>query len=152
TINTGQALGNGNSPPFITNISPTPPSVTSTDAVSVSAEVTDTDGVASVSLNWGTSSGNLTNTIAMSPGTGNLYTTISDIPAHPNTTTIYYQITATDSNASAATNTTGELNYTVQDPLPGGWQITSEDTVFSIDFDTTVSNVNNGKFKGMGFS
>jgi len=35
---------------------------------------------------------------------------------------------------------------------PVGWQITVEDTAFTIDFDTTVNNVNNGQFDGSGFT
>src|SRR5699024_5845529 len=118
-VNNGQSLiGGGNPAPIITNIILTPTTVTSSDAVSISAEITDSDGVASVSLNWGTNSGNLTKTIAMSPGTGDTYTTVSHIPSQPDGTTVYYEISATDAHASPATNTTGELSYTVQDPLP----------------------------------
>lgn len=126
-VNNGQSLiGGGNPAPIITNIILTPTTVTSSDAVSISAEITDSDGVASVSLNWGTNSGNLTNTIAMSLGTGDTYTTVSHIPSQPDGTTVYYEISATDAHASPATNTTGELSYTVQDPLPAPSLIISE--------------------------
>lgn len=126
-VNNGQSLiGGGNPAPIITNIILTPTTVTSSDAVSISAEITDSDGVASVSLNWGTNSGNLTKTIAMSPGTGDTYTTVSHIPSQPDGTTVYYEISATDAHASPATNTTGELSYTVQDPLPAPSLIISE--------------------------
>lgn len=126
-VNNGQSLiGGGNPAPIITNIILTPTTVTSSDAVSISAEITDSDGVASVSLNWGTNSGNLTKTIAMSPGTGDTYTTVSHIPSQPDGTTVYYEISANDAHASPATNTTGELSYTVQDPLPAPSLIISE--------------------------
>ncbi|MBO3115765.1 T9SS type A sorting domain-containing protein [Winogradskyella sp. DF17] len=39
------------------------------------------------------------------------------------------------------------------DPIPQeGWQITSENTEFTIDFDNSVTNVNNGTYSGTGFS
>lgn len=37
-------------------------------------------------------------------------------------------------------------------PASVGWQIISEDTSFVIDFDNTVSGVNNGQFDGSGFT
>src|SRR5690554_7034379 len=46
----------GNTGPFITNISHTPNNVTSTDSPSVSADIIDSDGVASAELHWGTAS------------------------------------------------------------------------------------------------
>src|SRR5690554_5772915 len=59
--------GGGNTDPLITNIIQVPSSdnVTSLDPVSVSADLIDSDGIASAELRWGTVSGNLVNTIAM---------------------------------------------------------------------------------------
>src|SRR5690554_555739 len=59
--------GGGNTGPLITNIIQVPSSdnVTSLDPVSVSADLIDGDGIASAELRWGTVSGNLVNTIAM---------------------------------------------------------------------------------------
>lgn len=36
--------------------------------------------------------------------------------------------------------------------LPLGWQINAANTVYTIDFDNTVSGVNNGQFNGSGFT
>ena len=66
----------GNTPPSISNIVQTPDAVTSSSTVSVSADVTDSDGtVAGVELHWGTTSGSLGTTISMSNTSGDTYTT-----------------------------------------------------------------------------
>lgn len=112
--------GGGNTDPLITNIVqvPSPDNVTSTDLVSVSADLIDSDGIASAELRWGTVSGSLDNTIAMTLDAGDSYTTVSAIPAQADGTTIYYEIEATDSNATPATTISPEQSYTVVDPLP----------------------------------
>ena len=103
--------------PTITNISQTPTTVTSSDTVSVSADVTDPDGVSGVDLHWGTSSGSLTNTISMSaPSGSNTYTTTSGIPTQADGTTVYYEIYALDNNADDTTSS--EQSYTVDDTPP----------------------------------
>lgn len=120
--------GSGNPAPFITNISQTPSdgSVTSSDAVSVSAEISDSDGITSATLNWGTTSGSLTTSIAMSAGSGDTYTTDSDIPIQTDGTTVYYEIEATDNNTSPETATSSEQSYQVHDPAPAPSLIFSE--------------------------
>jgi len=112
---TGYTSG-GNLPPTITNIVQTPATgITPTTTVSVSANVTDSDGtVASVVLNWGTVSGSLTNPINMTLGSGSTYTTVSNIPAQADGTTVYYSITATDNGA--ATTTSPQQSYVVSAP------------------------------------
>ena len=60
-------------------------------------------------------------------------------------------LTATDDS----TFISGSFNSTTFDvtPIPTlGWQITAENTEFVIDFDTTVSGVNEGQFDGTGFT
>jgi hypothetical protein len=103
--------------PQITNIVQTPDalSVTSSDAVSVSADVTDDISVSTVDLKWGTATGVYDNTITMSLGTGSTYTTDTDIPAQADGTAIFYVIEATDGDAN--TTTSIEYNYTVNDPI-----------------------------------
>jgi predicted extracellular nuclease len=102
---------NANQLPVIANITQTPASVTAEDVVNVSAEITDADGtVASAELHWGTTSGDLTNTIAMT-ATGDTYTTDSAIPAHAGGTAVYYEIYAVDNEGADATST--EQTYTV---------------------------------------
>ena len=105
--------------PNIANIvqMPDSSSVTSADDVSVSADVTDNDAIASVTLRWGTTSGNLPNVINMSLGALDTYTVDSNIPARADGTTIYYQIEAVDANPFPATQTSAEMSYTVTDPL-----------------------------------
>ena len=63
------------------------------------------------------------------------------------------------------TNSGTDIDYKTDDTVPTadattdavvpasvGWQITSEDTSFVIDFDNTVSGVNNDQFDGSGFT
>jgi endonuclease I len=95
----------------ISNVTQTPSSVYDTDTVSISADVTADAGVYGVELHWGTSSGSLSNTIAMSNTSGDTYTTDSDIPAQSAGTTIYYEIYVLDNDANDKTS--NEYNYTV---------------------------------------
>ncbi len=109
-----------NTGPNIFNVVQTPAvdNVTSTDEVSVTADITDNDGIASAQLNWGTSTGDLSNSITMTnSGSGDNYAIETEIPAHAHGTTIYYMIEATDSNAVPATSTTLEMSYTVMDVM-----------------------------------
>jgi hypothetical protein len=116
TITGTYELVAGNNPPIITNIVQTPSTdILSTTTVSVSADVTDSDGtVALVELHWGTVSGNYPNTITMSTGTKATYTTESDIPAQSDGTTVYYVIYADDDEEDSTTS--AEQSYTVRDP------------------------------------
>ena len=111
----GSSAG-GNNPPVITNVQQTPSAdITSSTTVSVSADVTDSDGtVAGVELHWGTASGSLTNTINMSLSSGSTYTTDTDIPAQADGTTVYYEVYALDDDADDATS--AEYHYNVTDP------------------------------------
>jgi PKD repeat protein len=106
----------GNNPPVISNVSNDPSTdITSSTSVSVSADVTDSDGtVAGVELHWGTASGSLGNTISMSNTGGDTYETDSDIPAQADGTTVYYEVYAIDDDSDD--NTSSEYNYTVNDP------------------------------------
>ncbi len=104
----------GNLPPSITNIINSPTIPGSAETVSVSADVTDNDGtVNGVELHWGTTTGVLSNTIAMSVGTAPTYTTDTDIPAQANGTTVFYEIYALDDDADETTS--AEQSYTVVD-------------------------------------
>ena len=98
-------------PPIISNINQSPSSnITSTTTVSISADVTDSDGtISSVALNWGTTSGILTNSINMLKGVGDNYSTESDIPAQSEGSSVYYKITAIDNDTNSTS--TEELNY-----------------------------------------
>jgi hypothetical protein len=101
-----------NNAPEINNIATNPAAPNETDAVHISATVTDSDGaVEVVVLNWGVSSGSLTNQIAMTKGTSDLFTTSSAIPAQAGGNTVYYQITATDDDSESVTS--AEMSYSV---------------------------------------
>jgi len=104
--------------PEISNVTQTPESgITSSTTVSVSAEIIDPDGEISLAeLHWGTTSGNLTNTINMSNSSGDIYETDSDIPAQADETTVYYEVYAEDNAATPNSVTSTEYSYTVTDP------------------------------------
>ncbi|MDI3527070.1 MAG: hypothetical protein PWR03_1253 [Tenuifilum sp.] len=86
--------------PVIENITQTPSSPTSNDAVAVSAEVTDPEGrLGNVFLLWGTSENSLNNSDQMS-GTSSTFT--GQIPANQSGTTIYYKIKAFDAEGQIA--------------------------------------------------
>ncbi|MCF7913343.1 MAG: T9SS type A sorting domain-containing protein [Candidatus Cloacimonetes bacterium] len=108
--------GDVNLPPSITSIAHNPSEViTSSTTVSVSADVTDTDGtIEVVELHWGTSSGSLGTTIAMSLDAGDTYTSDTSIPVNSNGVTVYYEIEAMDDDADITTSE--EYSYTVFDP------------------------------------
>ncbi|MDK2978993.1 MAG: hypothetical protein PWP52_1707, partial [Bacteroidales bacterium] len=106
--------GGENVPPSITNIAISPQNPTSAQSVTVSATITDVDGtIAHAELNWGLSSGNLSNTINMSKTTGDNYVADAPIPAQADGTTVYYTIEAEDD--SDAINTSSIQSYTVND-------------------------------------
>lgn len=111
-----QIIEGANIPPGITNISRTPGQniLPTNTTVSVSADVEDVDGsISNVQLNWGTSSGNLNNTIQMTNTSGNTFATDQDIPAQAAGTTIYYEIEATDDED--ATTSSVEQSYEVHE-------------------------------------
>jgi hypothetical protein len=114
---TWTSYSTGNEPPSITNITQDPASgITSSTTVSVSADVTDSDGtVEGVELKWGTSTGNYPNSIDMSLSTKGTYVTDTDIPLQIDGTTVYYVIYAIDDDADDATS--AEQSYTVTDPV-----------------------------------
>lgn len=103
----------GNQNPAISNITQNPAQlIQSSTTVSISANITDTDGtVEIVELRWGLSAVELGNTIAMTSQGGDLYTTTTSIPAHYNGTTIYYAVYAEDNDGGSATSST--QNYMV---------------------------------------
>ncbi|MCF8349246.1 MAG: lamin tail domain-containing protein, partial [Bacteroidales bacterium] len=110
----------GNAPPSITNISHSPVLPNSTQTVSVSADITDSDGtIAGAELHWGTVSGNLSNSIDMSVSSGNTYTSDSDIPAQASGATIYYEIYALDDEAGETTSP--EQSYQVLTDEPSAY-------------------------------
>lgn len=65
-----------------------------------------------------------------------------------NGTTYHFEVFA----RKATTWSAGVTDSATPDAPTFGWQITSEDTSFVIDFDTTVSGVNEGTFDASGFT
>ncbi len=71
------------------------------DPVDVQATVTDgTAAISTVTLNWGTVSGSLTNAIPMTNTSGSTYLTSAPIPAQAAGATVYFTITAINANAA----------------------------------------------------
>jgi hypothetical protein len=106
--------------PVITNITQTPTLPNSSETVSVSADITDDGTLTDVTVNWGLTSGNLTNDIFMTLSTGDTYVTDSDIPAQADGTTVYYEVYALDDEDGSTTSP--EQSYTVTNlsPEPSG--------------------------------
>ncbi len=125
----------------ITSVSPIPP--TNTQAVTVIADATDSNNDAlTVRLNWGTSSGNLINSVFMTNTAGDTYS--GSIPAQASGTTVFYSVSAQDQFSSTSTT---EASYTVQ---TSGLQVVAVNTLYTIDFDNTIAGINNGAFTGAG--
>lgn len=97
-------------PPTISNIAQSPTYPKSSDPINVTATITDDGAITSAILNWGTSSGNLSNAIGMNAN-GSTYSV--QIPAQNDGTFLYYQITATDNDGQ--TTTSNEIVIQIQD-------------------------------------
>jgi endonuclease I len=106
--------------PAIENVVTNPVTPLAGDTVFISSDVTDTEAtITDVTLDWGLSSGSLTNSVTMTLSAGNTYTAASPIPGQAAGSTVYYTITAT--NDSPASNTTAILNYSL------AWIVTIQD-------------------------
>ncbi len=104
----------GNQSPEISNINQSPASgITSSDEVEISADIKDDGSIDLAELHWGTSSGNLSNTIPMSLETGNTYSGNNKIPAQGKSTKVFYEIYSEDDEG--ASTTSSEYNYEVKD-------------------------------------
>jgi len=103
-------------PPTIANIMTTPTVPTSSEAVSVSADVTDAaNAITSVKLKWGTAKGTYTGgTIDMTIPSKGSPSYQASIPAQADGTVVYYIIEAT--NSKNLVETSAEKSYTVTDP------------------------------------
>ncbi|MDP2722951.1 MAG: lamin tail domain-containing protein [Bacteroidales bacterium] len=146
--------GGGNTPPSITNIANTPTLPNSSQTITVSADVTDTDGtISGVELHWGTVSGDLNTTIAMSVSSGDTYTTDTEIPAQAAETTIYYEIQATDDGSEVTT--TSEQSYQVLSDEPSSHVtsfIATANSATAITVSWSDSDASNYLVKGSALS
>ncbi len=142
----------GNASPSIDNIVQTPSSnITSSTTVSVSADITDSDGtISGAELHWGTSSGSLTNTIDMSIDSGDTYVTDSDIPAQLDGTTVYYEVYAMDDDSDETTSS--EQNYTVADPQPLNADFEANITSAYVDQNITFTDLSTGGTGGYTYA
>ncbi len=101
----------GGSGVYITNINQSPTSPTSSDVVTITADITSSGGtITTASLKWGTSTGSYSSTVNMTSSKGNYS---GNIPAGDDGTTVYYIIEASDDNSESAGS--GEYNYTIND-------------------------------------
>lgn len=97
--------------PSIGNIYNSPLEPSAAETVTVYATITDNGTITEAILFWGTTSGLLTNEVAMQ-ASGDEYT--ADIPAHEAATIIYYKINAIDDDSEASISS--EYSYTVSSP------------------------------------
>ncbi|MFA5011874.1 MAG: kelch repeat-containing protein [Ignavibacteria bacterium] len=73
--------------------------------------------------------------------------TYSDLTATSLASVTGATISFTSSGLTGVTSNT----FNIPAPVEIGWQITSTNSIFKIDFDNTVDGVNNGQFAGSGF-
>jgi hypothetical protein len=147
-----------NQPPTITNIQRTPATdpVGLNTPVGVTATITDaeSDAIATATLDWSFTD----NTLVVSTGsvtmtqTGTTSTWSATIPGQALSGTMSFTSTATDGNTTQASTTTPAETYSILPPQPEGLQLAVVNTLYTIDFDTTVANVNNGSFAGLGLA
>lgn len=109
---------NGSAPPppgpVIANVVTSPAAPAAGDPVHVFASVVDTAGaITSVSCNWGTTSGSLTNVIPMSNIADSTYQTDYTITAAVAGATVYYRVSAVGPHGTSQSSV---LSYTI----PGG--------------------------------
>ena len=121
--------------PQISAVKTTPSAVKSTDAVTVSATITDDKSISSATLSWGLTSGNLSNSVAMT-AVGNTYS--ATIPAQVDGSTVYYKISATDNESNTATSTLAS------------YKVSDNPAVCFVDYD--ASDLNFSGFGGSNFS
>ena len=74
--------------------------------------------------------------------------TFTDLTATSAASVIGATISFTSTGLTGVTSGT----FNIPSPIPPGWQITSANTLYAIDFDNTVSGVNIGQFAGTGFT
>jgi predicted extracellular nuclease len=100
--------------PTIADVNTDPNAPTSSDDVFVYANVNDANhSLDTVFLAYGMTSGNMTDTLGMLP-TKQAYKNTTAIPAQSDEATVYYSITAINTNDD--TTMTSEMSYSVHDP------------------------------------
>lgn len=100
------------SAPQITNIVTNPSKPTPSDAVSVSASISDDVAISKAFLLWTLDGVNFNDSIEMS-GTNGTFTTISSIPPQTIGSIVYYKIRATNSNSKQSLSITQSYNLSI---------------------------------------
>lgn len=102
--------------PSVTNLGTDPPAPLPAQSADVLADVTDgVANITTVEAHWGTVSGSLTNTLAMSLDAGDTYRTDSPIPGQAGGVTVYYEVEA--NNDQGGTTVSSEQSYTAANPV-----------------------------------
>ncbi len=113
--------------PIISGISNTPDTPSPSEDCVISATITDDGSITSVEINWGLTSGSLTNTVSMSLDSGDIYT--GTIPAQADGATVYYTVSATDNDTN--TETSDERSYNVVLPIVSTPYFTPDGGIYS---------------------
>ena len=100
------------SAPQITNIVTNPSKPTPSDAVSISASISDDVAISKAFLLWSLNGVNFNDSIEMS-GTNGTFTTISTIPPQSIGSIVYYKIRATNSNSKQSLSITQSYNLSI---------------------------------------
>lgn len=101
--------GTSNLPPLINNVIYNPTNPYENEVVSVQAQISDDNEVASAEILWGLSASNLSNSVSMNHS-GSNYS--GEIPGQNAEITVYFKIKATDDEAESSESNT--YQYTVQ--------------------------------------
>lgn len=110
-------LNSGNAPPTITNITRSPAGlVRSGQNVTISADVTDADGVDTVLLLYGTDPNNLSSSLGMVLGSAPNYSATIPASFHSDGDSVFFALQATDLSVPANTGESDTLPYRVEDP------------------------------------
>ena len=114
TIHIQGEFNGTNMPPVVSNVTRDIANPLSTDAVTISADITDDQGINTAKVLWGTSTGSLTNEINMTLDTGDTYIADSAIPAAGEGATIFYAVEAKEIGLAPETTTSNEYSYTTE--------------------------------------
>ncbi len=112
--------GSAVSPPTISSVNHNPNTPNYDESVTVSADITDSDGVGLARVYFSIDSGTSWDYIEMSIASGNTWQSDSDIPSQAYNTEVWYFIYAVDSigNAIQDDNVGSYYTYTVDDVTP----------------------------------
>jgi len=134
----------GNSPSIIADIVTQPTVPKNTDVVTVSAAITDAEGIDTVVLKWGTNSGSLSNSIAMITSGSNSYSTQTAIPTQINNITVFYIIEVTDTQTSVTSSSTNSYTVLPSDVTAPILTMTPPTNTTEVELNATI-NINSNE-------